>query len=102
MLEAWSKSVAAGMDDAVFWGCTPSEATLLLGDMAERDQAVARRADLRAGLIAATIVNTTPRKSRRVFQPTDFFPDAPEEVTLEQMRTLLSSWAASHNRVIKA
>ena len=32
------------------------------------------RADLRAGIIASTVVNCTPRKSPRQYRPADFMP----------------------------
>jgi len=93
----WARAVAAGIDDALFWELTPDETSLLLTEIAEREGRIRQLAVQLAGTIAATIVNTTPRRSRRAYSWRDFFvmADAAENDTPEGLRSALLQWAAS-------
>lgn len=97
MRQAWADSVAAGIPDELFWDLTLPETEDLLVELAGRDRALRRERNMRAGVIAATIVNTTPRRSRRIFEWTDFFPEYEAEFsytdTPEGLRAALLAWA---------
>jgi hypothetical protein len=60
-------------------------------------------ADMRAGLVAAMIVNSNPYRKRgaRTVQPRDFFRPAPKKAqTVEDMAAVLKAFAAQQNRQI--
>jgi hypothetical protein len=59
-----------GLSEADFWRLTMRQFDALR----KLAQDVQDRADIRAGLIAATIANCTPFKEARSFTPADFFP----------------------------
>lgn len=93
--DLWAKAVAAGIPDELFWRCDIEELVLLLRAIHERDAAIERAANMRAGLIAAVIVNTNPYRKRGAptVKPADFFREPTvDRMTIEEaqmfMRTL--------------
>ena len=100
--------MALGIPDDLFWECTPPELDALIRAFGERESRREEAARQRAGLIAASIYNVTPRKPgyNRVFQPTDFWqqPDKGEVriVSRTEMAQSLARWAEIHNRRIGA
>lgn len=75
MTQVWARSVAAGMDDAVFWGSTPAETAELATELRTRHEAEVRAANQRAGLVAAQIVNLAGKTSKKTVRAEDFFRD---------------------------
>lgn len=77
MTQVWARALAAGVDDAVFWGSTPAEVRTLVGAEVERFQDIEesrqRAANLRAGVIAAEVYNSTPGRRGRAKRATDYF-----------------------------
>ena len=57
------------------------------------------RADLRAGIVAATIANVNRGKGARSFKPGDFMPnfEPRKPQTLKQMRNIFCAFAQAHN-----
>lgn len=88
------------MTDEVFWRSTLSEVVAVL----ERDHARRREANLRAGLIAATICNVNRKKGTRAFVPEDFVVGAkggprPEDyMSPAEGRRALNAWAKGINK----
>lgn len=84
---------------------TPHELGTLLREKAERTRELQRRADLRAGLVAATIYNSKrTKKSDRVWRAEDFFQteDDSHVVEPETMERIMVAWARAHNRGVNA
>ena len=52
---------------------------------------------LRAGLVAATIVNMTPGRKGRAARPEDFIRTPPKIVSAEEMEAALDAWAGGLN-----
>lgn len=63
----------------------------MIKQKAEQDRA----ATLRAGLIAATILNVNRRKGTPLVQPQDFLAENDEWLTPEQAAEFMDKWAAS-------
>lgn len=63
----------------------------------EKRSAESTEAALRAGLIAASIYNTTPGRRGRALRPEDFVRMPPKIVTAKEMEAALDAWASSHN-----
>jgi hypothetical protein len=103
-LELWAQSVASGIPDELFWRLTPVEAGALINQLVELESRRERAARLRAGLIAATIMNTTPRRKgdHKVYQPTDFWKDRKvsnvEIVAPAVMARRLAAWGDAIRR----
>lgn len=60
-----------------------------------------RRRDLRAGLVAATVVNVNRRKGARVVQAQDWFRPArkaSDYLTPAEAVAVMEKWAKSHNK----
>lgn len=101
MDEICANAVAAGMEDAVFWGSTPAETKVRVRALAKRREAEERKANQRAGLIAAQIINMAGKVSRRRYSPDDFWKyDDDESDTPEALRDALLAWADQHPQVI--
>lgn len=98
MTEAWARCVANGVADEVFWASTPLEVRVLVREVTETIKRRERAASLRAGLIAASIYNTTPQKDGgKVWHPEDFVYTPPRELTGPEMLEELRAWARVHN-----
>jgi hypothetical protein len=98
--QVWARALAAGVDDLVFWGSTPAEAAMLFTEVAERELAIwretQRAANLRAGVIAATIVNMAGKVSKRTAKASEFFIDPrAERDSPEALRNALIMWGES-------
>jgi hypothetical protein len=62
-----------GLSDDEFWRLVPRQYAALL----KRRREVNRRADLRAGIVAAVIANAHRGKDSQPFRPKDFMVDPP-------------------------
>ena len=61
------------------------------------------RADLRAGIIAATVANAAPGRRGRTFQPKDFMPFTGERAqrqSTQEVEARIRLWVAAHNQAI--
>ena len=92
----WSAiwAVDLGQPRAAFWDATPREFRALVDRVAERE----RRADYRAGQVAAIIanVNRDPKQRSQPYQPADFFASVPRaDPSVELVQAGLEAWAAS-------
>jgi hypothetical protein len=90
-------AVTAGIPDDVYWELTFEELGEVFKKVMARRRAEARAADLRAGLIAATIVNMFSKKGTRTFHPQDFVRGEPQYMSNKQARAALGSWAGVIN-----
>ena len=74
-------------------------------DYASRNPFGEERADLRAGIIAATIANANRGKGSKRFKPSDFMPQFKRRTarrqTPDQMKQILKTYAAAHNEAMK-
>ncbi len=94
----WSSAIAAGIPDEVFWKLTPLEFKAVL----DRREAEERAKYMRAGLIAATIVNVNRRQGAAIVNAEDFFnfPPKPEDyMSIEEATATMDAWAKTHNRI---
>lgn len=91
----WSVALIIGIPDEVFWTLAPPEIYAAIEAYNERE----RRADMRAGLVAATLVNVNrSSSSQALVRPEDFFKqrDRPEDyMSEEDALAELKAWAAS-------
>jgi hypothetical protein len=81
----------------VFWASSPRELEVLFKSYKERD----RQSFLRAGLIAATIVNVNRRKGTALVQPGDFLREAPraeDYLDADAARAMMDGWASTVNK----
>jgi hypothetical protein len=93
----------------MYWQLTPVETGALLDEIVAMESRRERNRDLRAGLVAACIYNTTPRKpgspnASKVYQPTDFVGAERTEPTIvsrDEMIRQLVTFAESHNKRLK-
>ena len=62
------------------------------------------RADLRAGIVAATIANANRGKGIKAFEPADFMPtfESKRKQTADEMQSRMFQFAELHNRAIGA
>lgn len=64
------------------------------------------RADLRAGIIAATQANCHRSKRSQAFKPEDFMPEfaqrKPERMSSKAIASTLRQFATAHNAIVKA
>lgn len=84
----------AGIPDALFWNLTPFELAAVLDRVKEQE----KRATLRAGLVAATIVNVNLKKGARLVQPSDFIVEPIREedfMDADASAQMMDRWAAS-------
>lgn len=87
----------AGMPDELFWRSSPQEVEAVL----ERRSEAERGANLRAGLVAAAIVNVFRKKGSAPSKPSDFIRERRKEsdfMTPAQAAKVMDRWAASINR----
>lgn len=101
MEQAWAHSVAAGIDDRLFWALTPAETAQLNETIRDTERELQRGAFMRAGTVAAAIYNSTPGNKRR-WTWKDFFEDESEQPppdTPEGLRAALLQWATTTSGV---
>lgn len=63
------------------------------------------RADLRAGIVAATVANVHRPKGRRAFKPEEFMPNFGErkqQQSVADMHMIFREFAAAHNAALEA
>lgn len=88
----WARCVAEGVPDEVFWSSRLSEVRELVDAIREREDRLQENANLRAGLVAATMVNMWSKKGARTVQPQDFFRRR-EPISAERFRENMLTWA---------
>lgn len=87
----------AGVPEDLFWRSSPQELQALFTARKERD----RESYLRAGLIAATVVNVNRKPGSRLIQPSDFLvePPRPEDyMSVEEATAFMDNWATTTNQ----
>lgn len=86
------------MSDELYWRLTLEEVSAVLKQRQTEEQ----RADLRAGLVAATVANVHRRKGQRAIQPRDFFGEGRRRhMTPQEGARFMRRWAKSVNRDFK-
>lgn len=86
----------AGIPNELFWELTPPEVDAVL----TRRNELERAKYLRAGLIAATIVNVNKKRGAPLTKPSDFIkePPRPEDfMGLDEAQRFMDTWAAEQN-----
>jgi hypothetical protein len=84
-----------------FWQSSPEEVEAVL----DRKYETERAAYLRAGLIAATIVNVNRKKGARLTRASDFIREprkAEDYMSVEEAATYMDTWVSSVNQQPKA
>lgn len=85
-----------GIPNELFWDSTPQE----LGEIFKRKQSMEKESWLRAGLIAATIINVNRRPGAALVQPGDFIREERREedfMSVEDATKSMDRWAARMN-----
>lgn len=93
----WADAHAAGISDELFWTLAPPELEAVLNRHADLERAKY----LRAGLVAATIVNVNRKPGRPLVKPGDFIKERPRPedfMNVEQARAVLDTWAEEQNK----
>ena len=89
--------MAAGIPNDLYWELTLQEVGAVLRRVVEQERA----ANLRAGLIAATIINASPYKPKgRFVRPTDFLAER-QHMTAEEGQLFMDSWSTAQNADFK-
>ena len=78
----------------MFWDLTLREVEAVL----KRCIGHARDANLRAGLVAATIYNVNRRKGTRMLKPSDFLTQPVRHMSVGEARTFMDQWAEGQNQ----
>lgn len=75
--EQW---LSSGMftDTRAFWKTTLYDMVLILRGISQKNRSEIRMRNIYEGNLLAMIVNTTPRKSSKTYQWTDFYQDTQE------------------------
>lgn len=97
----WASAIIAGIPEDVYWNSSPQELTALFERRREKD----RESFLRAGLIAATIVNVHRAKGSRLIQPSDFLVERPrpeDYMDAEEASAFMDRWATTTNQDMQA
>ena len=71
----------------------------------ERQNNLERARYIRAGLVAATIVNVNRKKGARLVRPEDFIREPVREedfMTPEQALAMMDGWAIAHNQSVES
>jgi hypothetical protein len=89
--------MVAGIPDEKYWELTLEEVRAVLELRAREQAALARAADLRAGLVAATLVNIFRKKGKKPVQPTDFIRGPRKPMSPEAARSFMNRWARGIN-----
>ena len=92
----WAAAMAAGISNEVYWSLTVREVKAVLKSIAEQN----KQADLRAGLVAATIANVHRRKGSRLVQPQDFLRQPKRFMELDEAVRHMDRWARSVNKEV--
>lgn len=92
----WALSLTSGIPNELFWDLSLPEIEAVIDCRVED----ARAATLRAGLIAATILNVNRRKGASLVQATDFVREKDEFLDPEQAAEFMDRWAQSQGGVI--
>ena len=95
-MRLWSAAIIAGIPEDLFWRSSPQE----LGALFDRVNEKERGKYLRAGLIAATIVNVKRRRGAPLVQPGDFFRERVREedyMDAAKSQKAMDAWAAVTN-----
>lgn len=93
--------MAQRLDPRLFWDLDHREIIAVFRERAEIQRVEQRTADLRAGLIASTIVNMSPHRKRgaRKVQPGDWFQygDDLDRMGHEESMRFMDRWARRQN-----
>lgn len=85
-----------GVPNALFWDLTRPEVLAVLKRRAD----VQHVANLRAGLVAAAVINSNRPRGRKPVMPGDFFRDREREyMDPKRARAFLLGWASDRNKV---
>lgn len=88
-MKLWSLAIYSGIPNELFWELTIDEVSEVLKRRTESERALT----LRAGLIAATIINVNRKKGAPLVQPHDFLPETEEYMSPEEARAFMDRWA---------
>lgn len=84
-----------GLPSDLFWTSTLREVEAVI--LRKVDQQ--RAANLRAGLIAATLVNIFRKKGARLVSPSDFLDTPRDHMTIKEAGKFLDGLVASHSKL---
>lgn len=100
-LDQWASAlIICGIPNELYWELTPEEVDALFRVKSKYDRALHEAAILRAGLVAATIVNVHRKKGARMVHPHDFLKRPRREkdyMSPEEGRAFMARWAAGIN-----
>ncbi len=86
------------MPEDLYWRSTPRELCALLEQMTKRAKAESRAAMLRAGLIAAQIVNVNLAQGATPLRPDHWIPKEPVMLSADEMKQRIVGWASGRKR----
>lgn len=86
------------MPEDLYWRSTPRELCALLEQMTKRAKAESRAANLRAGLIAAQIINVNLARGAAPVRPDHWIPKEPALVSPAELRQRIVGWASGGKR----
>lgn len=91
-------ALLVGIPDELYWELTEEEVVAVLKLEAQRQRA----ANLRAGLVAATICNNNPyrKKGARRMKATDFIRGPKRHMSVEEARKFMAGWAGDINKQV--
>ncbi len=84
----------------MYWRLTRREVVAVLQAIVKRVSEQNRAADLRAGLIAATITNVHRRKGAALVHPQDFVRMPKRFMTVKEAQTHMNRWAKNINKTV--
>jgi len=87
-------ALRCGIPNELIWDLAIPEIEAVVKLKVEDDRA----ATLRAGLIAATVLNVNRKKGTRLVQPTDFVSMPDDYLSPEQAASYMDAWANTTGR----
>jgi hypothetical protein len=91
-----------GIPNELYWELTQHEIAAVLELQTERQKIETRSADLRAGLVAATIHNVFRKKGSRPVRPIDFLQGPRRHMSVEDSKLVMDRWARSVSQGLPA
>ncbi|MGH9255466.1 MAG: hypothetical protein ACRD3C_12975 [Vicinamibacterales bacterium] len=95
----WAWAHVAGIPDELFWTLSVPEVEAVV----ERQNELERAKYLRAGLVAATILNVNRKPGTPLVKPGDFLRERPRPEdfwNVDEARAFLDRWAEAQNAII--
>ncbi|GAF67928.1 unnamed protein product [marine sediment metagenome] len=86
-----------GMPNELYWDSTREEVDAVFRQRADYDAAQNKAANLRAGLVAATLINIYRKPGARTVKPSDFVVQERQYMSPKEGRTFMDRWAATEN-----